>query len=160
MTLLANPLINGNYHSFASIEAQLPGLKMVDFTAINYSTGLDVTDVYGTRSQKLGTTRGKQKADASLEMYLRAWEVFRATLNAIGFRAGQGYGDVRFPVLVQYGEPGLPVITHTIYGARIVNVEYNNADGTDPTKASLTLNVMRVIEGVDGMIAAPIGIGF
>lgn len=153
-------LINGSYHSFASIEARLPGLTLVDFTAINYETGLDVSDVYGTRSQKLGTTRGKQTATASLEMYLAAWEIFRTSLRAIGFGAGVGYGEVRFPIVVQFGEIGLPVITHTIFGARVVKAAYNNADGTDPTKVSLDLNVMRVIEGVDGMIAAPIGIAF
>ena len=157
---LQNPLIQGNFYSFASIEAGLPGIKIVDFTAINYSTGLDVADVYGTRSQKLGTTRGKQTADGTLEMYLRAWELFRASLNAVGFLAGQGYGEVRFPVVVQFAEAQMPVVTHTLLGCRIVKADYNNADGTDPTKVSLTLNVMRVIEGVDGMIAAPIGIGF
>ena len=158
---LESPLINGNYYSFGSIEAIVGAIKTADFTAINYSGGLEPADVYGTRPQKLGTTRGKQNAEGSLEMYLQSWELFRATLSAAGFAGGVGYGEVRFPIILTFAEQPLqPVIVHTLLGCRITKVEYSHAEGTDATKANLTLNVMRLIEGVDGMIAAPLGIGF
>lgn len=148
---LAVPLINGHYYSFASIECNLLGHVFADYTGITYSTSLDVADVHGTRAQKLGTTRGKQNAEATLEMYRLAWENFR---NILG---GVGYGEVRFPLVVQYAEIGMPVITDVVEGARVVKVDHNNADGTDPTKVSLTLNVMRVLEGSTGLIALPKG---
>jgi hypothetical protein len=160
MPALQYPLINGNFYSFASIEVQLGVFRTADFTAINYSTGLDVADVYGTRPQKLGTTRGRQTADGSLEMYLRAWELLRLQLRAAGFAAGIGYGEVRFPIIVQYAEPEMPTVTDTLLGVRIVKATRSHSDGTDPLKVSLDLNVMRVFEGGDGAIAAAIGIGF
>lgn len=152
---LYRPLINGNYYSFGSIEAQVGALKFLDFTAINYGTSLEVSDVYGTRPQKLGTTRGKQNATASLEMYLFAWQAFMLTL-----RGGVGYGEVRFPVVISRGEPNVPTITDTLIGCRIVNDEQSDSDGTEPSKVTLTLNVMRLLRGPTGSIVAPIGIGF
>jgi hypothetical protein len=150
------PFILGHYWSFGSIECRVGIQSVTDFTAINYSTSLDVTDVYGTRPQKLGTTRGKQNAEGSLEMYGRAWEQLRSLL---GF-GGIGYGEVRVPIIVTYGEIGSPVKTDILEGCRIVKIEYANAEGTDPMKVTATLNIMRIFEGVTGSIAAPIGIGF
>ncbi len=154
------PLINGNYYSFASIEAIVAGIKTPDFTAINYSNELTPGDVWGTRPQKLGTTRGKQNAEGSVEMYLQSWELLRTALRAVGFAGGVGYGEVRFPFIVSFAEAQMPVITHTLLGCRVVKEEFAHADGTDATKVTLTLNIMRLIQGVDGMIAAPFGIGF
>lgn len=149
------PHINGHYWSFASIEARANGLPFVGFTGINYSTSLEVGDVYGTKSQKLGTTKGKQNAEGSLELLMPFWEVFRASLFG-----GVGYGEKRFTLIVQYAEEGMPVKTDILEGCRIVNTEYGNADGTDPSKVTLTLNVMRLYEGVVGRIDVPEGIAF
>jgi hypothetical protein len=149
------PNILGHYFSFASIEARIKGQPFVGFTAINYSNGLEPGDVYGTRPQLLGTTRGKQKAEGSLEMYLQDWENLKALLGA----GGVGYGEERFSIVVQYGEIGMPVKTDVLEGVRITKVEYSNADGTDAAKVTLTLNIMRVEES-GARIDAPIGVGF
>jgi hypothetical protein len=150
------PNVLGHYFSFASIEAKVGTMLLYGFTAINYSSSLEVADVYGTRPQKLGTTRGKQNAEGSLEMYVQDWEILRVALGAFGV----GYGEVRFPITVSYGELGMPVKTDILEGVRIVNTEYANAEGNEPAKVTLTLNIMRVLEGVGGRIDAPIGVGF
>jgi len=149
------PNILGHYFSFASIEAKVKGIPFVGFTAINYSSGLEVADVYGTRPQKLGTTRGKQNAEGSCEMYLQDWENLKAMLGA----EGVGYGEERFTIVVQYGEVGMPVKTDTLIGVRVIKAEYSNADGNEPSKVTLTLNIMRVDEG-GGRVDLPIGVGF
>lgn len=153
---VAIPNILGHYYSFASIEAVVNGQKIVGFTALDYSSMLEVGDVYGTRPQKLGTTRGKQNAEASCEMFLQDWENLRVTLGA----AGIGYGETRFAIVVQYAEVNTPVKTDILEGCRVTQVEYTNADGTDAAKVKLTLNVMRVFEGTTSMIAAAIGVAY
>jgi hypothetical protein len=149
------PNILGHYYSFASIELLVNNFPFTGVTAINYSRSLEVADVYGTRTQKLGTTRGKQNAEATIEMYRPDWEVLKATLGA----GGVGYGETRFTAVVLYAETLLPVTRDVLEGCRITKVDYQNADGTDPSKVSLTLNVMRISEGV-GRIDHPLGVGF
>lgn len=150
------PQVLGHYFSFASIEAIVNGLRIVGFTAIDYSSSMEIGKVYGTKPQKLGTTRGKQDAEGSLEMHMQDWENLRTSLGA----SGVGYGEVRFAIVVQYAELGTPVKTDILEGCRITNTEYTNADGTDATTVKLTLDIMRVFEGVNGMIAAPIGVAY
>jgi len=150
------PNVLGHYYSFASIEIIVAGLPTVGCTAINYTSSLDVGDVYGTRPQKLGTTRGKQNAEGSIEMYAQDWENLKAILVAAGLG---GYGEARFKVIVTYGEVGMPVKVDTLEGCRVVSAEYSNADGNDPTKVTLTLNILRILESGAGIVA-PIGVGF
>jgi hypothetical protein len=148
------PQILGHFYSFASIEVLANGNRQVGFTAINYSSSLDIGQAYGTKPQKLGRTRGKQNAEGSLEMYLQEWENLRATLGA----AGVGYGEVPFDVIVTYAELNQPVKMDTLFACRITKVEYSNADGTDPAKVTATLDIMRLLEGGVGQIAAPLGV--
>jgi hypothetical protein len=151
------PAINGHYFSFASIEASFGVQKITDFTEINYESILEKGDVYGTRPQKLGRTRGKQNATASFGMYLRAWERLR---NLIAPPKGVGYGEIAFPITVMYAELGQPVITDILEQCLVTNVARAHSDGTDAAKVTVTLNVLRILEGKTGMIAAPIGVGF
>jgi hypothetical protein len=154
------PNILGHYWSFGSIELVVVTprgpVRIVDCVGINYAPSMEVGDVYGTLPQKLGTTRGKQNAEGSLELNMRAWEALRTALGV----GGIGYSETRFQIIVSYGEAGTPVKTDILEGCRIVRVEYSNADGTEASKVSLTLNVMRIVEGGTSMIAAPLRIGF
>lgn len=149
------PNVLGHYYSFASLEVRFgAAIATYGFTAINYTTTLEPADVYGTRPQKLGTTRGKQNAEGSLEMYVNDWEALREQLGV----AGVGYGEVRFPLIVSYAEVAMPVKTDILEGCRITSVEYGNAEGNEPAKVTLTLNIMRILEGVKSRIDAPIGL--
>ncbi len=150
------PNVLGHYYSFASIEVVVAGVPTVGCTAVNYTSTLDVGDVYGTRPQKLGTTRGKQQAEGSIEMYVQDWENLKAVLVAAG---EGGYGEARFDVVVSYAEAHMPVKVDTLESCRVTSVEYSNADGTDPSKVTLTLNILRILEGGLGIVA-PIGVGF
>jgi hypothetical protein len=154
------PLILGHYWSFASIELAVvtpQGLqKITEIQAVNYAPSLEMGDVWGSRPQKLGRTRGQQNGEASIELLMPAWERLRQALGA----SGVGYGELPFDVIVSYGEIGLPVKTDIIGGCRISRVEYANTVGVEASKVTLTLNVMRILEGVTGSIVAPIGIGF
>lgn len=151
------PLINGHRYSFASIEARFNGIPIIGFKSLNYSDELQPGDVYGSRPQILGATRGKQKSTCDFEMYRLEFEVLKQTLGL----GGIGYGETRFNIVAQFAElPTSPVMTDTIVGVRIAKVELSNQDGTDPSTVKVTGHVLRIELG-DKPIAtpfAPIGI--
>jgi hypothetical protein len=150
------PLINGHRYSFASIEARFNGIPIIGFKSLNYSDELAPGEVYGSRPQLLGATRGKQKASADFEMYRLEFEALKATLG-IG---GVGFGEQKFDIVAQYAELGQPVITDTVVGFRIQKVEFSNADGTDAIVAKVTGFPLRVLfNGVPiATPALPLGI--
>jgi len=153
---LSYPLINGHRFSFASIEAVFNGIPFVGFKSINYSQELEPGDVFGSRPQKIGRTRGKANASCDFEMYRLEWENLKTTLG-IG---GVGYGETPFNITVTYAEQsfGGPVITDLIEGVRVTKVEFSNQEGTDPSTVKITCNVMRVKEGQTFQtITAPTG---
>lgn len=148
------PLINGHYYSHASIEVRMGPVVITEFTAIDYEPSLEVGDVYGSRTQKFGSTRGQENGSCTMRLLYPAWEVLRRALGNIG------YGERYFPTIVSRAEVGMPVITDLIVG-RITNAARSDAVGTDASQVALTLNVLRIVEGWDGagggMIASPIG---
>lgn len=155
---ISYPQINGHRFAFASIELFMNGLPLpaLGIKSINYAQSLEPGDVYGSRPQKIGRTRGKQDASCDFEMYRLEWENLKTTLGA----AGIGYGEQPFDITVVWSElPFSPVITDAIIGVRITKAEFSNTEGTDASTVKLTGNVMRLIENGTGMIAAPIGVG-
>jgi len=148
--VISTPLINGHRFSFASIEATVNGIPLIGFKSINYSQELEPGDVFGTRSNKLGRTRGKQNANCDFEMYRLEWENLKITLGAAGF----GYGETPFNITVCYADLGAPVIVDLIEGVRITKAEFSNSEGTDATAVKLTTNVMRIRENSSQTISA------
>lgn len=138
------PLINGHRYSFASIEAIFKALPIIGFKSINYDDSLEPGEVYGSRPQLLGATRGKQKASGDFEMYRLEFEFFKATLGV----AGVGYGEEYFDINVTFSEGALqPVITDTLLGCRIKKAASGNTDGTDASMIKCDLFVTRVLLG-------------
>lgn len=149
------PFINGHLWSHASIEIRIGVMPvLVDCQEISYSAPAEVGDVWGTRPQKIGTTRGQSNPQASIRMLTRSWERLRNLLVP----GGIGYGEIKFPIVVQYGEIGTPVKTDILEGCRITDVQYTSSVGTDANSVTLPLNVMRLFEGVTGTMYLPIGI--
>jgi hypothetical protein len=149
------PFINGIVYSFRSIELRMNNspLPIYGFKSINYNTKLTKGNVYGSRPQKLGRTRGKNEDTSSCEMLRQQFEILKGTLGA----GGVGFGEVPFDIVVQYAEVGAPVITDTLFAVTIDEVDLSNSEGDDAAMAKLTLNQMRTyLNGVP--IAAPIGI--
>ncbi len=154
---LLTPIINGHIWSFASIEVRVGIMPtIIDLQEINYTSTAEVGDVFGAHHAKIGTTRGQWNPTASMRMLSRSWERLRNILGPEGL----GYGERRVPYIVQYGEPGSPTVTDVIDGARVVNVERGHRQGVDALSVTITLNVMKIIEGTTGMMYAPRTRGF
>lgn len=154
--VISYPDINGHRYSFASIEATFNGLLFAGFTEISYGNSLAPGDVYGTSSNKLGRTKGKQDSKCSFTMYKSEFENLRLTLGA----AGVAYGETPFNITVTYFELGQVPITDLIEGIRIVEDEDmpGSSDSAEPSKVKVTCNVMRVYRALTDSIANPVPI--
>lgn len=149
------PLINGHRYSFASIEAFFNDIATIGFKSLNYGDELAPGELYGSRPQILGATRGKQKATGDFEMYRLEWELLKVSLGL----AGLGFGETYFDIRATYAEAGMPVVTDTLIGCRIKKVDLSNADGTDPTVVKCELFVTRVLFSGSAIVIPSIPIG-
>jgi hypothetical protein len=153
------PLINGKRYSFCSIEAVFATtspIPIIGLKSLNYSESLEPGEVYGTRPQLLGYTRGKQKPTADAEFYRLEFDAFRLTLGA----AGIGFGEAVFDIPVMWAELGAPVVTDVIVGARITKVESSNSDGTDASTIKVTFAPLRVNFGGTPIAVPALPLGF
>lgn len=156
------PLINGHRYSFASIEARFNGIAIIGFKSLNYDDSLEPGEVYGSRPQLLGATRGKQKASGDFEMYRLEFELLKASLAAIptGLGLTPSFGEPYFKIVATYAEAGQPVVTDTLHGVRIKKAASGNTDGTDASLIKCDLFVTRVELGGVSIVGTnfPVGI--
>jgi len=153
--VVSYPQINGHRYSFASIEAAFNGLLVPGFKSISYNDELTPADVYGTSSNKIGRTKGKQNAACTFVMYKEEFENLRITLGVTGV----GYGETQFDIILTYFEVGQVPITDIIQGCRVTKTsEDSNADSSDALTVSVECNVMRIIRGTKDTIAVPLPI--
>src|SRR5271154_6739125 len=121
MAAIPYPFVNGDRHSFASIEMKLNGQIFLGIKSIDYSRTRNRELVRGTHPDPLGKTVGENDYKASVEVYLAEWNQFQNSLSlggtvgsavggAIGGLVGGlvagvlggGYGSTYFTVTVTY----------------------------------------------------------
>lgn len=136
--MATRPVVNGNYHSFASIELDVRGRKIRGVTDISYDDGLDPGMARGTSPIPLAHTQGDYEANASMEM-------FRKDFDELVSLLGDGFGEVEFPITVTYASRGMPTVTDRLPAVRIKKVDNSNSQGNDPTKVKLELAVLAPI---------------
>lgn len=132
------PNVNGFEYSFASIELQVNGRRYYGVTSINYDDSLTPGRVKGTSSIPLGSTAGEWDGTASMEMNRRDAQELIDDL-------GDGFGRVIFSIVVQYADDGAEVITDQLPAVRISKATHSNSQGSDASKISFDLFVMRPI---------------
>ena len=105
------PLVNGNYYSFANVEARIGGLFLVGFKSINYGSKLGSQYVRGTNKMPIGRTQGQFEPHSDCELYLPQF-------NTLVTQLGPGFMLLDMNITVTYGNPtdnaGLLTITDTI----------------------------------------------
>lgn len=137
----ANSVFFGEAFSFVQIELYVNDVPIAGIKGISYKDNLTRGDVYGTASVQLGLTRGKYKADASIEFYKRAYLV--AFLNLLG----PGWRQVQMPIVVNYGpnDDGL-IQTDTIPVAIVnENASDNSESDGDPLSNKVSFYVPQQI---------------
>lgn len=140
---ISYPLILGHRHSWSSIEIGIgpSGNVVRGVSSIDYGDGLTPGKMRGTGPNVVGRTRGEYDGDAELEMYRLEWENLKSQLG----QNGVGFGEASFSITVQYAESGQPVVTDTLEGCRITKVRTGGAEGSDPTKVKLSIDLMRIL---------------
>lgn len=140
-----SPLVNGNYYSFANIEWRINGLFVLGIKSINYGHKVNTQFVRGTNALPLGMTQGQYEPHADVEVFRPQWDLLMASLSPLGL----GYMNTASDMTVTYGNSadnaGLPTVTDTLIGARIVQVELTNADGVDASSVKLTLMPLQIL---------------
>lgn len=139
---MQEPLINGVYHSFASIELTLDTGAQTYVTRgigeINYKDELKPAEVRGTHPQALGRTLGKYTCSADMSVHRPVYDEIVALL-------GTGFGTVPFDLVVQFSSPGVPLTTDTLRGCRITGPSADNKDGEDASMIKLELMPMYLL---------------
>jgi len=135
--MAAATTINGVTYDWHSIECIAKGVSCPELKDISYKESGKRTKVYGTPRNAVGRTGGKSEPEASMTMYKAQWEAFKAQL-------GNGFGLVEFDMLINYSEPGQPIITDELLGCTVEEVDTSPSNGEDPIEVKLSLSVMRM----------------
>lgn len=143
------PNTEGFEYSFSSIILKARGKRYYGATNISYDDGLEPGMVEGTATVPLGETAGKWSGSASIEFNRRDGQALLDDL-------GDGYGRVRFSITNQYAEDGMPVITDELPSVRIKKVTNNNSAGTDPSKMTVELSLLKPIKRNGKSIERPL----
>lgn len=137
-----NPLINGIVYDHSSIEANIKGVRYLQLTEINYKHSLEPGELRGAAAKVLATTRGKYSAEGDFSLSKQDGQQLIADL-------GNGYMAKYFPIVLNYSEAGLDMITDRLQGCRITNVE-TGSSGTDATMLKFSIFIQNLLlNGVD-----------
>lgn len=165
------PIINGHRYSFASIDVTANGQLFVGITRISYGSSLKPGKVRGTDGEFSGRTPGDAEHRCEIEMLQRE---FGELLESLG----PGFGLIPFDIQVAFAESVFyeasssnfvnraqasgaeGVITHTIRGCRISEVDFQGQDGPEPNKVRVTLDPDTIVYGAADAAGAELTIDF
>src|SRR5262245_13059932 len=108
------PDINGVRHSWVSINLVFGIHIILGITALNYGRTRERSYVYGTSPDPLGKARGRNAYKGDIEVFLSEWDLISSL---------PGYGDLSFPIVVNYSANGVDIITDILEGCTIDSSE-------------------------------------
>lgn len=137
-------LINGNRASFVNLTVRAADRDLPKgcITALNYNPTQEPGLVQGNLNVPMGRTQGYASCTGSIEILLSELVDFLSVLTNDGTFA---IADVDFDIIAQWAVNDFDVQTDTLLGCRITNLDFNNQQGSDPTKRTLALSIMRVL---------------
>lgn len=103
---------------------------------ISYKSELSGTDFHGTSSQRIGSTRGTLKNEASMTL---SKEAHVRLINYLG----DGFLEKRFTITMTYVEGGV-VITDVLEDVRMKTADLKSSSGDDPLEGTIDLDVSRI----------------
>lgn len=155
-----NPTLNGYSPDWSSAEIVLnvPGgatLDDFDVQAITCSTSVEIGIQRGKGGQKKARGVGVADHEGSLTLYRSGYRALVRALkaNAPTNSAGQKQiGLVHFDIFYKHTPPGSAEIFGPIklLGLRMSGQEFSGAEGSDLEMVTVPLNVMSIVEVIDG----------
>ena len=132
-------IINGIKYDWSSVRIDIEGTENIGIKELTWEETLEPGILRGTRSQKIGRTRGEHDSTGTLVMYTESWYDLLETL-------GDGYGEVSFNVLVEFADTDQPTSTAELRGCRITSKSNGGSQGTEPAEVSLDIDIMLIKE--------------
>ena len=141
--------INEVEYSWADMRVKIRGREIVGFKGIKYDDKITREKVYGARRWAIARTRGKVEIDdCSITM-------FESEFRALIAELGQGWGDVPFEIIVQYGNAGMPTHTDVLESCLLGGGGGGGEEGTSAFEREVPFSCMRIRR--DGLyIASPV----
>lgn len=143
------PTLNEVEPSWADIKASFPiygGQTIItpDIAAIKWSDKVEVGIARGTNGgRKSKRTTGQYDCEATVTFYRSGWRLFRQSLASKNPKISL----VGFDIIIQHTPPGsVEIFNVKIVGCRVVGRTADMAEGADPEKIEIPVNVMRIEE--------------
>ena len=150
-------LINGKIYDFSSIELVAGPQTFSNLQEVSYSDSLEPGILRGTSAKKKGRTRGEYDAEGSITIYKGDLSQLLATLAALG---KGGYMEAEFDINATFSEGLDNVMTDSLVGCRITDIEDSHSQGSDALTVALTLDVMEISRnGLSATSGGPSGAG-
>jgi hypothetical protein len=141
---ISYPEVNGHRTSYCSIELGIDGTRIKGVKSINYKDEVEIGELYGTSSNRIGRTRGRSKPGGDIEIYQAEWEEY--LLPKLARNGAIGFAELSWTITVTYSELGLSrTVTDRLIGVRFLSADKSNSEGTDALVVKCTLDVMRVM---------------
>ncbi len=149
-TPISYPLVNGQRHSFASIELKIDGQVYIGFKSLNYTWTLEPTAIYGNHPDPIGETVGQAKYEGDMELWLAEWNQLQKQLGPSGFALR------KFDIVVTYSENGFDTLQDELLGCRIKSVEASQSSGPDGLSRKCSLYIGKILIDSDDQLAIPL----
>ncbi len=134
------PLINGQRHSWASIEVNLLDRIVTGITSINYDDAEVKENHYGAGNMPVHRGRGRYEANASLTLYNYEVEAIQAALP----RGKRLMDSPPFDVKVSFLDDTNQITTHVIRNCEFKSNNRNMSQGDTKIEVSLDLVVSHI----------------
>lgn len=134
------PLINGQRHSWSSIEVNLLDRIVTGITSISYDDTEMKENHYGAGNMPVHRGRGKYEANASLTLYNYEVEAIQAALP----RGKRLMDSPPFDIKVSFLDETDAIVTHVIRNCEFKSNNRNMSQGDTKIEVSLDLIVSHI----------------
>jgi len=131
----------GFLYSHVSDDVRAYGLRMKGTTEVTFSVETEDAEEYGSSTDPIGATRGRNKYSLSLTLLLSAWEGFCSDCDAKGIAPMKRAGSIVWVI----SEPGQPTITMRANVNKLKKMELGAADGPDAHKVKVEATVLKIL---------------
>ena len=139
---------SGPRPSFGSISLEMFGLRFVAFKKIEYSRTRSREMIMGAHPDPMGKTLGENAYKCTAELYINEFVLFLRQIKLANPTGG--YGEIFFPINVQYNIVGVGVVTDTIEGCTIDSTDASNSQGPGGLTRTIEFNPTKIkFDGLD-----------
>jgi hypothetical protein len=130
--------VNGRFCDYSDITIFVDGKPKIGVKSINYKATREPGKVRGTAPNVLGRTRGDFDFEGGMTMYQEEAAALVAAL-------GTGFMEKDFLIVVTYQPKGGALVTDTLQGCCITEIDDSHDQGTDALETKFSLHILNVL---------------